>query len=70
MVAGGRMRVTWEKIIGASFVLGTVTIFRGAGPRNFPDYRAGSTIGQKIITDGEELLLKEVSDNGPVDALR
>jgi hypothetical protein len=45
-------------------------VLLGAGPRDIPEYREADTVARKIIEDTRNLLLKEVNEKGPAEALQ
>jgi hypothetical protein len=61
--------VRWRALTRYSLLLGTIAVLLGAGPRDYPEYREADVVARKIIDDTQRLLVQEVNDKGPVEAL-
>jgi Protein of unknown function (DUF3365) len=51
------------------FLCGFAIVLLGAGPRELPEYREADTVARKIVEDTRNLLLREVNEKGPAEAL-
>ena len=59
----------WRALTRYSFIFGSMAVVIGAGPRDLPEYQEADAVALKIIEDTQNLLLREVNEKGPAEAL-